>query len=96
VDAAVPWNNGKIYFFKGSQYIRYDVKGRKADPGYPKPIADDWPGVWAEGIDAGIQWSDDVAYFFKGNQYMKYRVKENKVEAGFPIPIKGHWPGTKW
>jgi hypothetical protein len=23
VDAAVLWNNGKAYFFRGSQYIRY-------------------------------------------------------------------------
>ena len=46
VDAVVNWGNGKAYFFKGSQYIRYDIKADKADPGYPKNIDNStWPGI---------------------------------------------------
>jgi hypothetical protein len=52
VNAAVVWNNGKAYFFKGSQYIRYDIAADKTDAGYPKPIAGNWAGFWADNIDA--------------------------------------------
>ena len=46
VDAVVNWGNGKAYFFKGSQYIRYDIKADRADPGYPKTIDNStWPGI---------------------------------------------------
>ncbi|MBV5337687.1 MAG: hypothetical protein J0653_07035, partial [Deltaproteobacteria bacterium] len=37
IDAAVNWGNGKAYFFKGGEYVRYDVKADRVDPGYPKP-----------------------------------------------------------
>lgn len=46
LDAAVNWGNGKAYFFRNGQYIRYDVKADRADPGYPKPIdSETWPGL---------------------------------------------------
>ena len=46
IDAVVNWGNGKAYFFKGSQYIRYDIKTDRADPGYPKPVdGSTWPGI---------------------------------------------------
>ena len=35
MDAAVTWNNRKAYFFRGSEYIRYDIATDRADPGYP-------------------------------------------------------------
>ncbi len=46
--------NGKAYFFKGSQHIRYGVKVDRADPGYPKPIDNStWPGVAWQGKHPG-------------------------------------------
>ena len=46
IDAAVNWGNGKAYFFSGGDYIRYDLRTDKADPGYPKPINQKtWPGI---------------------------------------------------
>ena len=46
IDDAVNWGNGKAYFFKGGQYIRYDIKADRADPGYPKAVdAGTWPGL---------------------------------------------------
>ncbi|MCK5877257.1 MAG: hypothetical protein KAG43_06445 [Candidatus Marithrix sp.] len=38
IDAAVKWGNGKILFFKGDEYISFDIKADKPDEGYPKPI----------------------------------------------------------
>jgi hypothetical protein len=56
LDAAVLWPNGKAFFFKGDQYVRFDVASDQADAGYPQPIADGWAGLaaagFAEGIDA--------------------------------------------
>lgn len=33
---------GKVYFFKGDQYVRYDWATDRTDPGYPKSIAANW------------------------------------------------------
>lgn len=37
-DAVVNWGNGKAYFFKGDEYIQFDIKGHKADEGFPKSL----------------------------------------------------------
>lgn len=100
VDAAMFSDiNQKIYFFKGSDYIRVDPNnGWNVDPGYPKPIAGNWPGFPAEfaaGVDAAIwSYSNSRIYFFKADQYI--RVDPNNgwnVDAGYPKPIEGNWPG---
>ena len=46
IDAAL-WreSNGKIYFFKGSQYVRFSNVSDGVDAGYPKPIAGNWNGL---------------------------------------------------
>ncbi len=99
VDAVVNWGNGKAYFFKDSQYIRYDVKADRADPGYPKPInSETWPGiVWTDGVDAVVNWGNGKAYFFKGSQYIRYDVKADRADSGYPKPINSEtWPGIIW
>ena len=93
IDAGVLWNNGKAYYFKGSQYIRYDIAADKVDPGYPAAIAANWPGLWADNIDAAIVWPNSKAYFFKGSQYMRYDIAADKVDPGYPAAIAGNWPG---
>ncbi|MEO8601918.1 MAG: hemopexin repeat-containing protein [bacterium] len=93
VSAAVVWGNGKIYFFKGDKYIRYDIAADKVDAGYPKPIAGNWPGLFADSIDAAVVWPTGKAYFFKGSQYVRYDVAKDKADPGYPRPIKGNWHG---
>jgi hypothetical protein len=44
IDAAVNWGNGKAYFFKGSQYIRFDIASDQTDQEV-RPIAGNWPGL---------------------------------------------------
>jgi len=100
IDTAVVWPNGKAYFFKGDQYVRYNIdpKNEGVDPGYPYPIKGNWPGLgeaFPHGIDAAIVWQKEKAYFFKGEQYAEYTVdpKNEGVLPGYPKPIKGNWPG---
>ncbi len=34
--------DGKLYLFKGDQYVRYTL-GQGVDEGFPRPVAVDWP-----------------------------------------------------
>ncbi|WNM62496.1 hemopexin repeat-containing protein [Candidatus Nitrospira neomarina] len=98
IDAAF-WreSNGKIYFFKGAQYVRITNPADGPDFGYPKPIADNWPGLPAsfnEGIDAAF-WreSNGKIYFFKGAQYVRITNPADGPDFGYPKPIADNWPG---
>lgn len=42
IDAALRSTDQKMYFFKGPQYLRYDIPADRADPGYPRKITDHW------------------------------------------------------
>jgi len=96
IEAAVDIGNGKLYFFKGDKYIRYDIASNVVDANYPRPIAGNWPGMAEAGfdrIDAAITWPTRKAYFFRGDQYVRYDVAADHVDAGYPRPIAGNWPG---
>ncbi|UVT14814.1 MAG: hypothetical protein H8K04_13325 [Nitrospira sp.] len=110
VDAVVVWpvpRDGRTvaYFFRDDQYIRFDVKRHRADPGYPKPIGGNWPNFkFPSGIDGAVAWptpieGKSVVYFFKGDQYMRYDVDADRADdqsgggQGYPAPVAGNWPG---
>ncbi len=40
VSAAVDWGNGKVYFFSGMEYLRYDKFFNRVDANYPRPQGD--------------------------------------------------------
>jgi hypothetical protein len=92
IDAAVAWDNGKAYFFRGSQYVRVDLASKDVDPGYPKNIVDFWPGLYTSGIDHAITLGDK-AYFFRGTTYERYDMGNDEVDPGYPAVIAGNWPG---
>jgi hypothetical protein len=58
IDAALHWSTGKVYFFKGGLFVRYDIASESVDEGYPAKIAAFWQGLEAAGFDSGI----DVAW----------------------------------
>jgi hypothetical protein len=95
LDAALNWSDGKVFFFRGAQYARYDVASNEVDAG-PSPIARNWPSMEEAGftdhIDAVIPWGNGKAYFFRGDLYVRYDVASDEVDSG-PHPIAGNWPG---
>jgi|SRR5215217_446601 hypothetical protein len=60
VDAALPWGNGKVYFFRGDQYFRYDADDDEVDEGSPLSIAEMWPGMEDIGFSSGITATIDL------------------------------------
>ncbi|MCD4724663.1 MAG: hypothetical protein K8R63_07445 [Bacteroidales bacterium] len=87
VDAAFTWPNGKIYFFKGDEYIRYDSATNKMDGGYPKRIRNAWcgfPKEFQQKVDTAAIFPNNIAYFFSGNMYVRYDIGNTCVDkAGF-------------
>ncbi len=98
VDAAFNWGGGRIYFFKGNQYIRYDRDKGKVDKG-PKNISGNWggwPASWADGVDSAINFENGRIYFFKGNKYLRYDKSSNKVDKGPKVINYRNWRGLGW
>jgi matrix metalloproteinase-14 (membrane-inserted) len=94
LNTALVWNNGNAYFFKGDEYVKYALKPRGAQPGYPKKIRDHWPGLFERDIDAAVVWNDGYAYFFKGDEYVAYSMDPKAERAGQRKKIKTDWPGV--
>ncbi|ELU14292.1 hypothetical protein CAPTEDRAFT_228569 [Capitella teleta] len=94
LDSSVYWEEStkgqaRTYFFKGSQYWRYNSNGLAN--GYPRSISRGFPGV-PNNLDASFVWSgNDVTYFIKDNQYYRY-VRGSGVTSGYPRPLS-LWAG---
>lgn len=64
IESAVNAGNGKIYFFSGNRYVRYDIAADRADPGYPAFInAQNWQGVWTSGITMATSGPGKLLFF---------------------------------
>jgi Hemopexin len=85
IDAAVNWGNGKVYFFRGSEYLRYDITFDRVDSEYPKSIAGSWNGVWDADLDGVMYQGVTKAYFFKGNDYRRYDLDSDRVDGSGSI-----------
>jgi Lysine-specific metallo-endopeptidase/Hemopexin len=90
--APVMWPNGKMYVFVAGRYFRYDVATDRVDPGYPLPIAGNWPGLWGDGIQGGVVWNNGKAYFFRGWQYVRYDIAADRADGAYPRAIAENWP----
>jgi hypothetical protein len=90
---------GKLYFFKGDRYVRYDWASDRTDPGYPKSIAENWHGLpagFTSGFDAAVGGQGPFAgkaYFFKGDQYIRYDWASDRTDPGYPKSFPLVWPG---
>ena len=85
---------GHIFVFSGENYYRLNPKvPGLIEPGYPKPIAGNWPGVNFKRIDVAFQRSDTGKVFlFSGQEYIRFDLEgADAAEPGFPKPIPAKW-----
>jgi N-acetyl-anhydromuramyl-L-alanine amidase AmpD len=93
VHAAVNWGNGKVYFFKDGDYVRYDIASDAVDVG-PTAIASGWPALPAafqSNLDAAVNWGNGKVYFFKGTDYVRYDIAQDRPDFA-PMAIAQGWP----
>jgi len=93
IDAAVMWNNGKAYFFKGDQYIRMTVAGDRADPGFPAKIS-----KFGKAFGRTTSMRRDVeqrqGILLQGDQYIRMTLPLI-TPIWLPASIEKFWPGLK-
>ncbi|XP_029454674.1 matrix metalloproteinase-19-like isoform X2 [Rhinatrema bivittatum] len=107
IDAAVRMQNplgdqdGKIFFFKGSDYWKFDNDQMK--PGYPKKIAEGFPGV-PNDLDAAFTQPAIIAkngkiirgeriFFIKGDHYVLYDAATGN--STHSQSLQEQWAGVK-
>ncbi|XP_041662188.1 matrix metalloproteinase-20 [Cheilinus undulatus] len=78
VDAAVHIaENGKTVFFIGEVYYRFDERRRMMDPGFPRLIRTDWPGL-PKRIDAAFKLQGSI-FIFSGTKSYQYDFRKKQV-----------------
>jgi len=85
--------NDIIYFFKGSQYWKFDGQKNQLVSG-PTSILQYWPGV-PDSLGASVNTyaGGGATYFFKGSQYWKYIDSNDALADGYPRAIGENWKG---
>ncbi|XP_017275511.1 matrix metalloproteinase-20 [Kryptolebias marmoratus] len=78
VDAAVHVaEHGKTFFFTGQFYYRFDEQNRQMDPGFPRFIQTDWPGVPAR-VDAAFKLHGSI-FLLSGTNSFQYDFRQKRV-----------------
>ncbi|XP_066216840.1 stromelysin-1-like [Saccopteryx leptura] len=78
IDAAIfDKEKKKTYFFVEDKYWRFDEKKRSMDPGFPRQIVEDFPGVDPK-IDAAFE-AFGFFYFFSGSSQLEFDPNAKKV-----------------
>jgi matrix metalloproteinase-14 (membrane-inserted) len=99
LDAAFVWPvNNKIYFFKESQYWKFDPhKSPPVSNSYPQPISN-WYGI-PNNLDSIMQYSNGKTYFFKSGKYYRYDdnalAVDKSADPPYPRDTKHWWFGCK-
>ncbi|KAM3859483.1 matrix metallopeptidase-21 [Diretmus argenteus] len=101
VDAYVHvWSKKRddVYFFKGTQFWRYDKENDQAfrrDPEghrYPRLISEGFPGVPSPIDTAFYDRRDSHIYFFKSTHVYAFDVAANSLASGFPKKLRDVFP----
>jgi hypothetical protein len=95
VTAAILWPGlpfGKIYFFSGDKYFKYDILSESVEAG-PLPVAGNWPGLGGVSIQGAVAWPTGKAFFFSDDKYYSYNmIAPEGVDSGFPRSIHDDFP----
>lgn len=101
IDAALNIENGFLYLFKGSDYMRFDLARDKFDL-LRVPIGREWNGLadarlpdgssFADRVDAAVNWGNGKVYFFRRNRYVRYDLATDAVDVQ-ATPIGREWNG---
>jgi hypothetical protein len=98
IDTALNGGDGKVYWFKGREYVRFDIADQKVDAG-PLPIARQWPGLpsgWSGGFNAALNWDNGKVTFFKGREALTYDLEGDKASDPGPIADTLHGIPEAW
>ncbi|XP_030630738.1 matrix metallopeptidase-21 [Chanos chanos] len=94
-------NTDAVYFFKGTQYWRYDGENDQVftmDPDtghrYPRLISEGFSGVSGPIDTAFFDRRDSHIYFFRGTDVYKFDIRANRLAAGFPKKITEIFPAV--
>ncbi|RLV04498.1 cell surface protein [Streptomyces griseocarneus] len=90
VDATCSTDTQRVYFFKGSTCVLYDIaKNEPVGGASPAQIGDKLPGLrnaapdFTQGVDAGMAAADGTVYLFRGGQFVNYdRETDQVLEQG--------------
>merc|ERR1711892_622960 len=89
LDTIVQTADTTSYVFQADKY--WKLTSDSVAAGYPRKIAQDWPGL-PSSIDAAFTWQKSKStYFLKGNKYWKF--ENMKPKTGYPKDIKNGFPG---
>ncbi len=96
VDAAVAVPPNRVYFFRGSEYIRVDVSlDGKGQPSptfkYRDSIKTRWPGVIFDRLDTASYFPNSKMYFFSGDQYIRYDLSLGRADSGYPKYLNSNY-----
>ena len=86
--------NRKVFFFNRNMFVRWDVDKSAIDPGYPRLIAEGWPGIIFPRVDAVVNVSPESLYFFCGGEYQRFNTITFAADDGYPQPISRRWTGV--
>jgi hypothetical protein len=94
VDTAVAVPGRGLYVFRGDQLWRFSGRRRAPDPGYPRAITAEFPGVFQRDLDAALVHPDGSLYLFRGDQHIRYSLHAGRPELGYPRRYGPDWPGV--
>lgn len=71
---------GKIYFFKGSKFWRWDVATDTMDKGYPMYIKEGWPGLVVEKLSCALRVDKTHIIFISGGVAFYWDMKTDTLK----------------